>query len=50
MFLRILVILFLIFTLLQPASAQTWRRRNASQAQAPATGVDKAPAGAALTF
>jgi S1-C subfamily serine protease len=46
MFLRILVVLFWIFTLLQPASAQTWQRRKASQAQAPATGVDKVPAGA----
>jgi S1-C subfamily serine protease len=36
MFLRILIVLFWIFTLLQPASAQTWRRRKPSQAQAPA--------------
>src|SRR5262249_57349475 len=36
MFLRVLIVLFWIFTLLQPASAQTWRRRKPSQAQAPA--------------
>src|SRR5262245_61263322 len=46
MFLRILVVFFWIFTLLQPASAQTWRRRKANQAQAPPVGVDKVPAGA----
>src|SRR5215471_14331071 len=46
MILRILVILFWIFTLLQPASAQTWRRRKASQAQEPPVGVDKVQAGA----
>ncbi|HEY7183087.1 MAG TPA: PDZ domain-containing protein [Blastocatellia bacterium] len=44
MFLRILVVLFWIFTLLQPTSAQTWRRRNASLPKAPATGSDKIPA------
>src|SRR5215475_14354494 len=44
MFLRILVVLFWIFTLLQPASAQTWRRRNTSLPKAPATGADKVPA------
>src|SRR5882672_2091669 len=44
MFLRILVVLFWIFTLLQPASAQTWRRRNQSIPKAPATGADKIPA------
>jgi S1-C subfamily serine protease len=46
MFLRILVVLFWIFTLLQPASAQSWRRRKASQAQAPPVGVDKVPSSA----
>src|SRR5262245_66099059 len=46
MFLRILVVFFWIFTLLQPASAQSWRRRKASQAQAPPVGADKVPAGA----
>ncbi len=46
MILRILVVFFWIFTLLQPASAQSWRRRKASQAQAPPVGVDKVPAGA----
>src|SRR5215475_4731271 len=44
MFLRILVVLFWIFTLLQPASAQSWRRRNQSLPKAPATGADKIPA------
>jgi S1-C subfamily serine protease len=44
MFLRILVVLFWIFTLLQPASAQTWRRRNQSLPKTPATGADKVPA------
>src|SRR5262247_3977500 len=46
MFLRILVVFFWIFTLLQPASAQSWRRRKAGQAQAPPVGVDKVQAGA----
>ena len=46
MFLRILVVFFWIFTLLQPASAQSWRRRKASQAQAQPGGVDKVQAGA----
>src|SRR5262249_53824922 len=46
MILRILVVFFWIFTLLQPASAQTWRRRKASRAQAPPVAVDKVPAGA----
>src|SRR5262247_694418 len=46
MFLRILVVFFWIFTLLQPASAQSWRRRKASRAQAPPVGVDKDQAGA----
>src|SRR6266511_3729922 len=46
MILRILVVFFWIFTLLQPASAQSWRRRKSSQAQAPPVGVDKVPAGA----
>src|SRR5262245_51201712 len=46
MFLRILVVLFWVSTLLQPASAQSWRRRKANQAQAPPVGVDKVPAGA----
>src|SRR5262245_28164917 len=48
MFLRVLIVLFWIFTLLQPASAQGWRRRKSRPAQA--TGVDKVspgePAGA----
>jgi len=44
MLLRVLIVLFWIFTLLQPASAQTWRRRKPRPAQAPATGVDKVPA------
>ena len=44
MFLRVLVVLFWIFTLLQPASAQAWRRRKPSLPQAPATGADKVPA------
>src|SRR5215468_9957503 len=44
MFLRVLVVLFWIFTLLQPASAQTWRRRKPSLPNAPATGADKVPA------
>jgi S1-C subfamily serine protease len=46
MFLRILVVFFWIFTLLQPASAQSWRRRKASQAQATPVVVDKVQAGA----
>jgi S1-C subfamily serine protease len=46
MFLRTLIVIFWIFTLLQSASAQTWRRSKASQAQAPPVGVDKVPAGA----
>src|SRR5262245_6276535 len=46
MFLRVLIVLFWIFALLQPASAQTWRRRKQSPAQAPATSVDKVSAGA----
>src|SRR5262249_18764948 len=46
MFLRILVVVFWILTLLQPASAQSWRRRKAGQAQAPPGGVDKVQAGA----
>jgi len=46
MYLRILVVLIWIFTLLQPASAQTWRRRKPRQAQAPTTGVDKVQGGA----
>lgn len=45
MFLRVLVVLFCIFTLLQPASAQTWRRRSPRLPQAPATDADKVPAG-----
>jgi S1-C subfamily serine protease len=45
MFLRVLVVLFWIFTLLQPASAQTWRRRSPRLPQAPATDADKVPAG-----
>ena len=44
MFLRVFIVLFWIFTLLQPASAQTWRRRKSRLAQAPATGVDKSTA------
>jgi S1-C subfamily serine protease len=44
MFLRVLIVFFWIFTLLQPASAQTWRRRKSRPAQAPATGVDKSKA------
>src|SRR5262245_39851768 len=44
MFLRVLVVLFWIFTLLQPASAQTWRRRSPGLRQAPATDADKVPA------
>ncbi|MBO0727166.1 MAG: PDZ domain-containing protein [Blastocatellia bacterium] len=44
MFLRILVVLFWIFTLLQPASAQTWRRRNTGLSRATATEADKVPA------
>jgi membrane-associated protease RseP (regulator of RpoE activity) len=44
MFLRVFIVLFWIFTLLQPASAQTWRRRKSRPAQAPATGVDKSTA------
>jgi S1-C subfamily serine protease len=43
MFLRV-IILFWIFTLFQPASAQTWRRRKSRPAQAPVTGVDKSTA------
>jgi S1-C subfamily serine protease len=46
MILRILVVYFWIFTLLQPASAQSWRRRKASRAQAAPVGVDKDQAGA----
>jgi S1-C subfamily serine protease len=41
MFLRILVVLFWIFTLLQPASAQTSRRNNT---ETPATSTEKIPA------
>src|SRR5919198_4457694 len=44
MFLRILIVLLWIFTLLQPAFAQSWRRRNQSLPKAPATGADKTPA------
>jgi S1-C subfamily serine protease len=44
MFLRVLVVLFCIFTLLQPVSAQTWRRRSPRPPQAPATDADKVPA------
>ncbi len=40
--LRFLVVLFSVFTLLQPASAQNWRRRKASPPAAPAA---KVPAG-----
>jgi S1-C subfamily serine protease len=44
MLLRVLIVLFWVFTLLQPASAQTWRRRKSRPAQAPPAGVDKFPA------
>src|SRR5262245_24069781 len=44
MYLRVLVVLFWIFTLLQPTSAQIQQRRKTAPAQAPATGVDKVPA------
>jgi S1-C subfamily serine protease len=43
MFLRVLVVLILIFTLFQPASAQALRRSKPILPQAPATGVDDAP-------
>lgn len=43
MFLRVLIVLLWIFTLLLPASAQTWRRRK--QNPPPAPGIDKIPAG-----
>ncbi|HEY8459739.1 MAG TPA: hypothetical protein VIM99_05125, partial [Blastocatellia bacterium] len=43
MFLRILVVLIWIFTLLQPASAQTWRRGEPIPPQATAKGADNAP-------
>src|SRR5262249_14550849 len=49
MSLRILVVLFWIFTLLQPASAQTWRRRNQSLPKTPAPGSDKTTAGASTS-
>src|SRR5262249_45405680 len=41
-----LVVLFWIFTLLQPTSAQTWRRRNQGLPKTPAPGSDKITAGA----
>lgn len=48
MFLRILVVLFWIFTLLQPASAQTSQRRKPAPAKmpvtSPVTSIDKVPA------
>src|SRR5262245_26324516 len=44
MLLRVLIVLFWMLPLLQPASAQTWRRRKPRPAQAPATGVDKVTA------
>lgn len=44
MFLRIFVVLFWIFTMLQPASAQTSRRKKTAPAKAPATSTDKVPA------
>src|SRR5262245_17130579 len=43
MFLRVIIVLFWIFTLLQPVSAQSWRRRKSRPA--PVTGVDKVSAG-----
>jgi S1-C subfamily serine protease len=42
---RFLVVIFWIFTLLPPASAQTWRRRSLNLPQPPATDADKAAAG-----
>jgi len=45
MFLRFLVVLLWILTLLQPASAQTWRRRKPILPQGPAPGADRVPAG-----
>src|SRR5262245_55740516 len=42
---RFLVVIFWIFTLLPPASAQTWRRRSLSLPQPPATDADKVAAG-----
>jgi S1-C subfamily serine protease len=46
MFLRVLVAFFWILTLLQPAAAQTWRRRKPIIPQAPTPGADGVPANA----